>query len=282
MTPEVVAAGILPEPNVILSTDQIEFFHREGYLVIDQISDPEEVERLRVIYDRLFEQRVGRADGNQFDLGGTDEEGKQAVLPQILNPARYAPELIYGVFRANALSIAKQLLGPTATAQGEHAIFKPARIGAPTPWHQDEAYWNPAMHYNAFSLWMPLQPARLDNGCMQFVPRSHRNEILPHRSINNDPRIHGLEMVETPPQENVVACPLPPGGCTVHTNRTFHYTGPNRSDLPRRAYILGFGTQPTKRTDGRRFPWEEAKQTGRQERAKAAQDETKQKDVAKV
>ncbi|HEY0008514.1 MAG TPA: phytanoyl-CoA dioxygenase family protein [Tepidisphaeraceae bacterium] len=269
MTPEAVAAGILPEPTIQLTQNQIEHYHREGYMVIEQISTPDEIEKLRVIYDRLFEQKAGRADGAQFDLGGTDEEGKQAVLPQILNPVKYAPELTYGLFRANGLAIAKQLLGPEAIANGEHAIFKPAIHGAETPWHQDEAYWSPALDYNAFSLWMPLQPARLDNGCMQFVPGSHRGEVLPHHSINHDPRIHGLEMDVVPGSDKAVACPLPAGGCTVHHNRTYHYTGPNRSTLPRRAYILMFGLPAKKRTDNRRFPWEEIKQTARTTRAEA-------------
>jgi ectoine hydroxylase-related dioxygenase (phytanoyl-CoA dioxygenase family) len=258
------------EPTVFLTPEQIAFYHREGYLALEAITTQEEVAWLRGVYDHLFASQAGREEGNQFDLGGTDEEGKEAVLPQILNPARYAPELKNGLYRVNALAIAHQLLGPEAAFQGEHAIFKPAHIGAATPWHQDEAYWNPAVEYNAFSLWMPLQPVTVENGCMHFVPRSHRMEILPHHSINNDPRIHGLE-VEGADTSQSVACPLPPGGCTIHHNRTLHYAGPNVSDIPRRAYILGFGVPTRPRTEPRRFPWNEIKQTPREERAREAQ-----------
>ena len=230
------------------------------------ITTPAEVEWLRGVYDALFERRAGREDGRQFDLGGTDEEGKAAVLPQILDPARYAPELNTGLFRVNALAIAKQLLGPEARANGDHAIFKPALTGAETPWHQDEAYWGEEYEYNAFSMWMPLQPATMENGCMQFVPRSHKWDIVPHQSINNDPRIHGLETLEKPNADTVVACPLLAGGCTIHHNRTMHYAGANRSEMPRRAYIMLFGTPPKKRTEGRIFQWMRDKQTARQKR----------------
>src|SRR5438128_1504262 len=99
------------EPTVQLTQDQIDFFHREGYLVLHAITTTEEVVWLRGIYDRLFEARAGRERGDQFDLGGTDEEGKPAVLPQILGPTRYAPELANGLFRVNALAVAQQLLG---------------------------------------------------------------------------------------------------------------------------------------------------------------------------
>src|SRR5437588_439736 len=141
--------------------------HREGYLVLDAITTQEEVVRLRAVYDRLFAARAGREAGDQFDLAGTDAEGQPAALPQILGPSKYAPELKEGLFRVNALAIARQLLGPEVQPRGEHAIFKPAGRGAPTPWHQDEAYWDPALDYESLSIWIPLQPATLENGCMQ-------------------------------------------------------------------------------------------------------------------
>ena len=258
-------------PTVVLTQEQIDFYHREGYLVLEAITTPDEVAWLREIYDRLFAERAGREFGDQFDLGGTDEEDKPAVLPQILSPSKYAPELKEGLYRVNALAIARQLLGPEVQYQGEHAIFKPARYGAETPWHQDEAYWNPAMDYNAFSLWMPLQEATLENGCMQFVPRSHTWDVLPHHCIGNDPRIHGLE-VDKADISTAVACPLPPGGATLHHNRTLHYTGPNRSEIPRRAYILGFGLPPIPAQEPRDYYWNRMKQTPREQRAQAARD----------
>ena len=274
-TPQLTAEAL--EPTVTLTQAQIDFYHREGYLALEAITTSEEVTWLRDIYDRLFAGRAGREEGNQFDLGGTDEEGKEATLPQILNPSKYAPELKTGLFRVNALHVARLLLGPDAKATGEHAIFKPAHIGAATPWHQDEAYWNPKMDYNGFSLWIPLQTATLENGCMQFVPGSHHSDILPHHSINHDSRIHGLEIddVQTTGGAAVahaVPCPLPPGGCTIHHNRTLHYAGPNHSDIPRRAYILGFGLPATPSEESRSFPWNDIKQTPRQERAKQAEN----------
>ncbi len=257
------------EPTVHLTQEQIDFYHREGYLALPSISTSEELEWMRNAYDRIFAEKAGRDEGNQFDLAGTDDENKTATLPQILNPSKYAPELKEGLFRVNGLHIAKQLLGSYAFAMGDHAIYKPAKYGAETPWHQDEAYWNPMMTYNSFSLWLPLQEASLENGCMWFVPRSHNGEVKPHHCINNDPRIHGLEIDEAD-TSMAVACPIPAGGCTIHTNRTLHYAGANRSEVPRRAIILGFGTHAVSRQEPRVFYWNDAKQTPREERAKAA------------
>src|SRR5438552_350422 len=197
------------QPTVSLTQAQIDFYHANGFLALQAITTQREVQWMREIYDRLFASRAGREEGNQFDLGGSDEEGKTAVLPQILQPSKYAPELKEGLFRVNAMHVAKQLLGPEVIAQGEHAIFKPPRFGAATPWHQDEAYWGEQMQYNSFSMWIPLQEATLANGCMQFIPASHKSEIIPHHSIGNDVRVHGLEMDSTHDASKAVACPVP-------------------------------------------------------------------------
>lgn len=258
------------EPTIVLCEEQIAFFHENGYLAIPEITTQAEVARMREIYDRAFAARVGRAEGNQFDLAGTDEEGKEASLPQILGLSRYEPELADSLYRANALAISMQLLGPEARFTGDHAILKPAFHGAPTPWHQDEAYWGADFDYNALSVWMPLQEANLENGCMQFIPGSHRLEVQPHHSIGHDPRIHGLE-IDSIDDSTAVACPLPAGGATFHLSRTMHYTSPNNSPYPRRAYILTHGVPPRRRETPRDFYWNSRKITARDQRAKQAE-----------
>lgn len=251
-----------------LTSEQIRAFHLDGYLAIPQpIASPEEIAWLRDVYDRIFAERAGRAEGNQFDLAGSDEEGIDAALPQILDPARYAPELNEGAFLAVANEIVRDLLGSSASVGIAHAIFKPAGTGAATPWHQDEAYWDPTRQYKTVSVWMPLQEATVANGCLWFVPGSHEWEVLPHRSIGGDVRVHGLEMVSPP--EGGVACPLPAGGVTIHRNRTAHYAGPNVSGVPRRALILMGGLPDEPYRGERRFPWNEVKQTARAARASA-------------
>jgi ectoine hydroxylase-related dioxygenase (phytanoyl-CoA dioxygenase family) len=234
---------------------------------------------LREAYDRIFQTRAGREEGNQFDLAGSDEEGQQAALPQILGPEKYAPELWDTLARANALQICRQLLGEDMQAQGSHAIFKPAHHGAVTPWHQDEAYWNPDMEYRSMSVWLPLQDVDAQNGCMQFIPGSHKWEVIQHQPINNDPRIHGLEL--TPAVRhlaaNPVICPLMAGGATFHPSRTLHYAAANASARPRRALIMSFGAPARPRRElslpTRRFVWNEIKKTAREERAARAQEE---------
>jgi len=254
-----------------LTQEQIDFYHENGYLALDTLVSEQELEIMRAAYDRIFSERAGRDVGDQFDLAGTDEEGKEPALPQILGPSKYAPELAQGEYRRSADRIVKQLLGDEAGIGGDHAILKPARHGAATPWHQDEAYWDPGYDYRSLSIWIPLQEATVENGCLQFVPGSHRLEVLEHQSVGGDVRIHALEVLNAD-TTNAVSCPITAGGCTIHDSKTLHYAGPNNTDEPRRALILGGGAPATERTDGRRFPWNERKRTARDERARRASD----------
>lgn len=250
-----------------LSFDQVRRFHNSGFLAVcEPVLGDSELRGLRGLYDRMFAERAGRADGNQFDLAGTDEEGKPALLSQILHPQRYFPEL-HGPYVETIDGIARQLLGDDVKTEIFHAILKPAGIGAPTPWHQDEAYWKPDRQYRSISIWIPLQEATEENGCIWFNDGSHEWEVLEHQSIGNDPRVHGLELVDTTGIRNPVMCPLPAGGCTIHRNRTAHYAGPNQTRVPRRALVLSatLPDRPYPRT--RRFPWNERKTPLRKQRA---------------
>lgn len=260
--------------DLVLSSEQIQAYRRNGFLVLGTLIPPDEIAILRDAYDRIFRERAGRDAGEQFDLAGTDDDDAEAKLPQILNPSKFLPELQQISLQAAAMAVARQILGDEVQLLGEHAILKPPRDGAETPWHQDEAYWDASLEYDALSIWVPLQDATLENGCMQFIPGSYTSGVVPHRPIGNDPRVHGLEVVEPVDISKAVACPIPAGAATVHGNATLHYTSPNRSDGPRRAYILSYMTPPVKRDVPRDFHWIRSRQTARDERAKAALGES--------
>ncbi len=257
------------KPTTILTEDQIRLFHANGFLQLPVLSPPSEVAKLRDVFDRLFAQKAGRKEGFQYDLVGHDEDGKTQSLPQIINPVNYAPELKDTLFRANALAIARQLYGPECAPSFEHAILKPAEYGAPTPWHQDEAHRvDPNFEYRQLSIWMPLQEATEANGCMKFIPGSNLGPVLAHASPGNDTKVHALECIGDFDKESAVIVPLPAGGATVHAGRTIHGAGPNRTNIPRRAYILGFEVPPKLCEQKREFPWLEEKQTANSERRK--------------
>jgi len=250
-----------------LSVEQIASFREQGFLVVPELAPRDELPRMRAIFERLFRERVGWERGAFFDLAGVDEEGRPAKLPQLLKPANFAPELRELRTVANAAAMARQLLGPETTAWFEHAILKPPGCGPATPWHQDEAHRNdPGTAYEQLSIWLPLQDATAENGCMRFMPGTHRGRVLEHRSPQSDPRIMALECVAPFRAEEAVVCPVPLGGATVHHARTLHGAGENVSREPRFAYILAFRGAMRPDPEFLGYPWNQEKRTAAQER----------------
>ena len=58
--------------------------------------------------------------------------------------------------------------------------MQPANADVTTPWHQDEAYWLDMPDKRAVSFWVALQDVNVDNGCMWFVPGSHKLPLREH------------------------------------------------------------------------------------------------------
>jgi ectoine hydroxylase-related dioxygenase (phytanoyl-CoA dioxygenase family) len=244
--------------QVDLTDEQVAFFRDNGFLSLDRITTDEEVEWLRGIYDRLFTERLGEEKGEYFDLGGPRAHDGREVLPQVLGPERKFPELTKTIYFRNARRLAAKLIGveEAGISGGGHMILKPPRYGRETPWHQDEAYWDSNVVPRSLSVWLPLDPATVESGCMQFIPGSHKEEVRWHRHIDHDPTVHGLVTDDVDPSQ-AVACPIPVGGATIHSCRTLHYAGPNTTDQPRRAYILVLGAPSLKRDTPAHRPWQD-------------------------
>jgi phytanoyl-CoA dioxygenase PhyH len=249
--------------QLVISDEQVTFFRTNGYLVIRGITNLQDIASLRDIYERMFRDKTGVADGNYFDLNGAGDEVR--VLPQMTDMARYEPRLRDSLLWRNARVVSRQLLGPTADYVFDHGIRKPPQ-GPATRWHQDHAYYEAGTRYRSVTFWVPLHDATVENGCMWFVPGSNRGPLLQHRSLDNNPSIHALEIVDPEASKDAVACPIRAGDCTIHHPLTIHGTGPNLTDEPRLAYGLAFGTRTRRALVRQEFSWNVGKSTERKRR----------------
>lgn len=262
------------ESQLVLTEEQVDSFDRDGYLTLRGITTADDLAELRDIYERMFRDKTGLADGNYFDLSAGGEEA--TVLPQMTRMASYEPKLRHSLLWRNIGAVSRQLLGRTADYVFDHGIRKPPN-GPKTPWHQDFAYYGPGIRHRCATFWVPLHDATVENGCMWFVPGSHRGKLLEHHPINGDPRIHGLEIRDAEfgrlyPADlrslagGTVSCPIKAGDCTVHNEMTIHGTGPNMTDEPRLAYALAFGVRMRRSRVTKDYPWNAVKQTVREQR----------------
>lgn len=234
--------------EIVPSSDEVEFFEKNGYLVVEQITTAAELRwlaRVLTAFSVDCEREMGRR------LADEDVAISQNAFPELV-----FPELLDTTYRRNARRYAAALLGEDETdlTCWSHIIEKPARKGAATPWHQDEAYWDPDLDYRAVAAWLPLTDVSVDAGCMQFIPGSHRDGLHLHNHRQVDPTLN-LLWAEGVDHASAVACPLFAGGATFHDARTLHYTAPNVTDKSRIAYPMEFQTQPVLRSRPDDRPW---------------------------
>lgn len=260
---EVIEALVRRRPeaalDVALEAEHLAAFSERGYTSIDRITTNEELAWLREVYDWLFADRVQAVKGGYFDLARPYESEGEDALPQILFPESLVPELRRTAFWRNGRRIAAQLLEADSAALlgWGHMIRKPARIGAALPWHQDEAYWDPGFDYQAVGSWMPLDPVTPENGCLRFIPGSHRGAVRVHHHVGDDPTIHALVTDDVDPAP-AVPVSLAAGGAIFHHCRTLHSSGPNTSDHVRRAYANEWQMPPVRRATPEPRPWVDA------------------------
>jgi hypothetical protein len=241
----------------LVPTDElVAFFAENGYVSVPRITTDEEVEWLSLVYDLLFDEKVGGFKGGYFDLARPYDAEGDDLLPQVLAPEHRFPQLRDTVYIRNGRRMASALLGvDEASLHGwGHMILKPARRGHETPWHQDEAYWTADHSYAAVGAWMPLDDATVESGCLHFVPGSHRGPVLSHHHIGDDPAVHGLE-ADDPDTSGAVAVSIPAGAATFHHPRMIHYAGPNSTGRDRRAYANEFQLKPVAAEMVDERPW---------------------------
>jgi ectoine hydroxylase-related dioxygenase (phytanoyl-CoA dioxygenase family) len=203
---------------------------------------------------RMLESGEGRSEGRNLDLVARDGGG-DTTLPSVLQPSLYATELRKLPYRKTALSIARQLLGPQAAFAGDHTILKPTHKGAPTPWHQDEAFREPGFDYDEISIWIALSDSTIENGAMAYIPGSHLLGVLPHRLNGGSKEANTIECHAGFDPRTAAVRPIPAGAMIIHHGRTVHGSSGNQTNTPRLAYILQYSTPVRISKEIREAPW---------------------------
>lgn len=213
---------------------------RDGFLVLRDVFGPGDIEEVGSRLDRLFaafdQLPASRAQDIAEAREGTTKVLKSAEINRVLRVDRaLGSSRVYRECRR----LARALRGPLAGYTFDHAIAKQPKADAVTPWHQDQVYTGHHTPMHTVHFWVPLQDVDEENGCMHFIPRSHLTGLAPHEPLKN--ASGGITYEASPDLATAVAVPLAVGGLTVHTPLTMHFTGPNRTQGVRKAWILHFG-----------------------------------------
>ncbi|MBV7337289.1 phytanoyl-CoA dioxygenase family protein [Chloroflexi bacterium TSY] len=227
-----------------ITSEQWAQYEQNGYFIAKDVVSEDAVTRLHAKITTALNRGTG--EDLNFDAKRTDGENPMgaAMFRKLARLGRNDSE-IWDLFYCsdNVCSINQQFLGGNVRLWFDSIFTKPAKIGEATPWHQDIGLWtqNPAQKKNklrykdALTIWMAIDRANQENGCLQVIPGSHKSEVIDHvqyqRGVHVElPReqvqamidLHGVHHIE-----------LEPGEAIVWHAHLWHYSPPNLSDKNR-------------------------------------------------
>jgi hypothetical protein len=251
------------EPELPAST--IEQFWEEGFTRIERITTDEEIEWLRRLYDVMMRGEVEDTVLIRDVMVRLDEPRGDRVS-QIIKPELTVPALKNTLFWRNGRKLAAAILDAEAdTLEGwGHMVRKAPHDDEVLAWHQDEGFWDPQYDYRALAVWLALDPATEESGCMTFRPRSHKQGVQHHALGAGDPAVTYLEITNVD-ESDAQLQPVPVGSVSIHHCRTMHKSGPNKSDHVRRAYVNEWQLPPVRRETAYDRPWWFAREAARRE-----------------
>jgi ectoine hydroxylase-related dioxygenase (phytanoyl-CoA dioxygenase family) len=223
-----------------LSDEQLAFYHDHGYLSGIKLLEEEQVEQLRMELAAIADPDH---PGHElfYEFHSNESGDPDAVLFHSLGHWRITAGFHDVLFNPRFVVVASQLLGGRAVRFWHDQLFcKPARHGGVVAWHQDYSYWTRTGPIQHLTCWTALDDATTENGCLQYVPGSHRWRLLEATTLAGD--MEGLYAHLDADQKRAfdrrVAVELPAGQATFHHPLLVHGSYANRSARSRRAFVL--------------------------------------------
>lgn len=222
-----------------LSEEQVAFYHEQGYLAGVRLLSTEQVEALRGELTEWFEpNHPGRELWYEYHTN--ESKTPDQVLFHALGAWRIKPGFHDILWNPAFTAAARQLLGGAVRFWHDQLFCKPARHGGVVAWHQDYSYWTRTKPMAHLTCWIGLDDSTRDNGCLHYVPGSHRWDLLPITGLAGD--MTAIREVLSPEQwaafQKPVAIELKAGECSFHHPLMVHGSFANRTERPRRATVI--------------------------------------------
>jgi len=145
------------------------------------------------------------------------------------------------VLEQGRFAVLADLLDGSLQLFQDHVICKPPRASEPINWHQDFSYW-PLAEPAGLTLWIALDAATADNGCLEYLPGTHR---LGPRGATDFVAGSGQRDPRRLPKpcwdelrETAEKAPLEPGDAVVHSPLVAHRSGTNTTYEFRTGYSV--------------------------------------------
>ena len=208
--PATATAELLPSPGA-LDEAHVAAYHRDSFLAVANLLSPEEVATARAALDDMLHGRVPGFDGLQpepemkacwAEMSPAERAG---AVRKVWLFAAHEPRMAALTRHPMLHRVLERLIGEPCRMIQDMALLKPPHIGSEKPWHQDMAYFGWSPPERIVGVWIALDPATAENGCMRVIPGTHREGPVPHVHAR-DCQIPD-ERVAT---DRAVLVPLPP------------------------------------------------------------------------
>lgn len=221
-----------------LSDDQVKFYRENGYLAGIRLLNDEQIEVLRKELAKLVDP--GHL-GNElfYEFNSNESADPKKILFHALGAWRITPGFHDLLWNPAFCVPASQLLEGPVRFWHDQLFYKPAHHGGVVIWHQDYSYWTRTKPMAHLSCWIGLDDSTRENGCVHYVPGSHRWNLLPREDFANDmDTIQGVLSDEQKRLFHPKAIELKKGECSFHHPLMVHGSYENRTDRPRRAAVI--------------------------------------------
>ena len=170
-----------------------------------------------------------------------DQTGPNGVryIRQLMHSERISPTLNQSLRSQALLDRVSVLMGPQISLSHSKLLPKEAGIGAATPWHQDYAYWKAADNLPLMiNCQIAIDPMTLENGCLEFVPGSHRWGLQEHE--DHEEAFGRFLPGRYYKREDSVAVEMQSGDGCFFTSLVIHGTAANSTGQPRWANTFAY------------------------------------------
>ncbi len=222
------------------------FYDNEGYLVVENLFDNAELAEVRRRTEEIAADPESAPQGVSVGREGNTVADKSSAAAQN-NAVRGIAFMVHfdPAFKAFAqqpklLDLVRGLIGPRIKVFRDQMLLKPPG-GQAKPVHQDQSYFRVQPEGDLITAWIALDDATVENGCMCYVPGSHKYGIFdiasdPERPVHHIPNTKGIALREP------ARCPVPAGSVIFHHGCTLHTSDVNRTDTWRKALIFHYST----------------------------------------
>ncbi|HCR18488.1 MAG TPA: hypothetical protein DIU35_13490 [Candidatus Latescibacteria bacterium] len=223
---------------------EIQFFHEQGYLVVDNVLSEEEIEGAKSGIESLIDGKNPNYKGVQIEgkWRGQDltREQRHSSVRKLAAFVEHDTRLKHISEHSKILSLLTTLMGEPPLMFQDMALLKPPQ-GREKPWHQDCAYFNMPLGSLVIGVWIALDEATAENGCLHIIPGSHKEGPMLHFNCRD------WQICDTDVEvKRDVMVPLEPGGCLFWNGMTHHGSPTNLSGNRRRALQFHYKPESSK------------------------------------